>query len=232
MHLRNNLHLLVFLIIYSLNGFAQSSESQDSTKENYNHAIQFYILDELILGYKYHFTEMSAIRLIVNATGLFKDDDFKDVEYYERETDTTVYLENREIINSNQFFEIELQYLNYFKVHEIFQLYIGVGPFVSYRFKQYEDWDEEYHPSQNEWYKRYYKSNETLWNVGASALIGLEIVLYKNVNLFAEYEAAINIGWQSEDYYSSVNSFYTNERNHDTWGYELKGVRIGAGIYF
>ena len=232
MLLRNKLLLLVLFFFYSINGFTQSVENQDTTTENYNQAVQFYILDELIVGYKYLFTEESAIRLIVNATGLFKNDDYDDVKYFERETDTTVYLENRESTNSNQYFEIQLQYLYYFKVHNIFQIYLGTGPFVSYNFTQHEDWNETYYPSEDKWYNRYYKSNESIWSLGVSAVIGLEFTVYKNVSLFAEYEAALSIGWQNEDYYSSSSSYITENRNHDTWGYELKGIRIGATIYF
>lgn len=201
--------LFLFLLLYSINSFPQTDSETDSSKENYNHAIQFYILDEVIAGYKYHFTESSAMRLIVNATGAFNNKDAENIEYRENRADTVINYENQQVTTSDQFYEIKIQYLYYLKIHEIFQLFIGCGPFFSYRFEQNEEWYDRYYPGDDERYVGSYKHNENTWTLGTSALIGIECIVYNNVNLFVEYEATVSFGWQDIDDYFTGNSYST-----------------------
>jgi len=232
MNSKINIVLFSFLLFYPLICFSQEVTQTDSSKENYNQALQFYIINQVIVAYKYNFSENSSVRFMINATGLFNNKDGDEIEYREQTTDTITNFLNRQIITSNQFFEFKVHYLYQTSLHEIIKLYFGVGPFVNYRFRQDEQSQETYYPYSDIRYNSSYKSNETIWNVGLSSLVGLECIVYKNINLFVEYEATLNYGWQNNDYYSSGNTSNSDNNKYDLWGYELKGIRLGIGIYF
>lgn len=212
--------------------FSQTETIVDSSNEYYNHAIQFYIVNQVIVAYKYHFTEYSALRFTINATGLFSDEDMDIREFRELTTDTLTYYVDEKTIISDQFFELKAQYLYHFEIHNIVRLFLGCGPFVNYSFEQYERQTEAYYKNSNEIHSNYYKINENIWNVGISILAGLEVIVYKNISFFTEYEATIYRGWHNIDNYRAIN--YHSDENYsiNSWGYNLEGLRIGIGIYF
>jgi hypothetical protein len=221
--------LILFLLFTSI---CHSQSGIDSTKDEYNNTIQFYIVNEVIAAYKLNISENSSLRFIFNATGLFTDLDRDNTQYYERQTDTTVYIDNARTRTSDQFFEIKIQYLYNIELNKIINLYFGGGPFVNYNFYQREDWNERYYPGSNDIYKNHGITTENNWSVGISAVAGLEYTVYKSISLFVEYEADVSRGWQTRDYSSTSQANYTNDYETNIWTYELKGIRIGAGISF
>lgn len=231
MHIKIVLYSLIFISSFQLAGFSQGTEKKDSTSEAYNHEIQFYIINEIIAAYKYNFNGNSSLRLTFNVTGLFEDQNADEIEYRETRTDTLVGTEKRESTYSNHFFELKLQYLHNVKLKDIVQLYFGGGPFVNYNFTQNENSYEFYDNRSQEIRKGYGKNNSNIWHVGLSAVIGLELIVYKNINIFAEYEAIFQKGWRSVDQYSNNNT-YVNNNDYELNGYYLKGIRIGLGISF
>jgi hypothetical protein len=224
--------LFLFILFLPQVSFSQTDAQKDSSIESYNHEIQFYIVNEIIAAYKYKFDDNSSLRLILNATGMFTNQDADEIEYYELIADTLVGTEKTEITYSNHFFELKLQYLYNTKLHRIVQLYFGGGPFVNYNFEQNESTREINSERYQEIQKSYGKSNSNIWNVGLSAAVGLELIIYENINVFAEYEAIVQTGWRSTDQYSSSNNSYIRNNDYDQFGYYLKGIRIGLGICF
>ena len=89
---------------------------------------------------------------------------------------------------------------------------MGCGPFVNYSFEQYERQTEAYYKNSNEIHSNYYKINENIWNVGISILAGLEVIVYKNISFFTEYEATIYRGWHNIDNYRAIN--YHSDENY------------------
>lgn len=226
--------ILYFLIILSspqIDVFSQEIEKKDSTNESYNHEIQFYVINEIIAAYKYKFNDVSSLRLTFNVTGLLDDQNSEEIEYRETISDTLVGTEKRESIYSNHFFELKLQYLHSIRFENIVQLYFGGGPFVNYNFVQNENSYEVYDAASQEIRKGYGKSNSNIWHVGLSAVIGLQLMVYKNINVFAEYEAMFQKGWRSVDQYSYNNTYVVNN-DYDLNGYYIKGIRIGFGVCF
>lgn len=211
--------------------FSQTDVQKDSSIESYNNEIQFYVINEIIAAYKYNFDDNSSLRLTLNVTGLLADQNADEIEYRETTTDTLIGTEKRESIYSNHFFELKLQYLHNIKFEDIVQLYFGGGPFVSYNFIQNENTYEVYDTRSQEIRKGQGKSNSNIWFVGLSAVIGFEIIVYKNINVFAEYEATFHKGWRTVDQYS-YNNTYIDNNDYELNGYNLNGIRIGLGICF
>lgn len=228
MYIIKNIFLCFFILYCPNNIIAQA----DSSKVNYNQAIQFYIIDQVIVAYKYHFSDNSAVRITLNATGLFNNEDADEIDYRETRTDTLVYVENRENTSNNQFYEIKFQYLYHTQIHNIIKLFYGAGPFLSYQFYQDEVWRNYHEPNPADNYNTYFRSNSNILRVGMSLVIGLECTVYNNINLFTEYEAVVSRGWRNNDYFSDNQSFNSNDHSYDLWTYELKGLRAGICIYF
>jgi len=219
---------LLTSFFYSFVCYSQS----DTTQADYKHAIQFYVIDEIIAAYKYNFAENSAFRFVINATGLYNDKDSDEIEYREQISDTVTFYENYQTIRSNQYFEVKCQYLFFIDFNEIVKSYIGAGPFISYQFNQDESWRESFYSNSQDIHKGYWRMNENIWSVGFSAVIGLECKVFDNICLFTEYEGFVSRGWQTNDWFASNSTFNTNEYDIEIWTYELKGLRIGLGIYF
>lgn len=220
--------LLLTSIFSSVKSFSQS----DSTQVDYKHAIQFYVIDEIITAYKYQFAENSAFRVLINATGLYNDKDSDEIEYREQISDTVTFYENYQTIRSNQYFEVKCQYLFFIDFNEIVKSYIGAGPFVSYQFNQDESWRESFYSNSQDIHKGYWRMNESIWSLGVSALIGLECKVFENISLFTEYEGFVSRGWQTNDWFATNSTYNTDEYNIVIWSYELEGLRIGLSIYF
>ena len=230
MNLRFIVYLFLVILFLPFICFAQEVQL-DSSKENYKHEFQFYVVNDIIVAYKYQLCESSAFRLILNATGLFNDQEADEIQYIERTTDTLLAYENRQNSYSNHSFGIKFQYLFNTKLHRIIQLYFGGGPFVNYNFIQREDWYKSYSSNSQPISNIYNKSSENIWFVGISAVAGIECTIYNNINIFAEYEAVIEKGWRNIDQYSHNNTYINNNEYH-IWGYTLQGIRLGVGIYF
>lgn len=232
MNLKISVSLFLLTTLLLPVSFSQTVVQKDSSNESYNHEIQFYIIDEIIAAYKYKFSDNSSLRLTLNVTGLLDKQNADEIEYRETTTDTLIGTEKSESNYTNHFFELKLQYLHSIQFEDIVEVYFGGGPFVSYNFTQNEDSYEVYYTQSQEIRKGYGKRNSNLWYVGLSAVVGLEITVYKNINVFAEYEAAFQKGWRAVDQYSNNNNSYVNNNEYDLWGYNLKGIRIGLGICF
>ena len=224
-----SISIFLFFLFNSLN-FSQTNS--DLSNSFYNHELQFYVVNEIIAAYKFQFNDISAIRLKLNVTGLFNDEDSDEIEHYEKSLDTLMGTEKRESIYSNHTFGITFQYLYDIKLHRITHLYFGGGPFVNYSFAQNESYYEAYSYNSQQLAKSYSKSLNNIWHLGISTVVGIECNVYENINLFTEYEAIFQIGWRNVNSYSNSSATYLKNNNFENIGYSLIGIRIGIGINF
>lgn len=218
---------LFILFFYQILCYSQS----DSTQADYRHAIQFYVIDEIIAAYKYNFAENSALRFTVNATGLFTDKETERNEEIQRTYDSLNYYENNQNISSNQFYEIKIQYLFELDLNRIVTIFFGGGPFGTFEYNQREQSRtvKYYNAIYEDVSYAVWSYNETIWSAGLSVLIGLECKVYENINLFTEYECRVSKGWQN------IENILPNDKYEDSsslWTYELKGLRVGLSVYF
>ena len=227
MKLTLSLITLFNLVLYPIFCYSQS----DSAQANYKHAIQFYVIDEIIAAYKYNFAENSALRFTVNATGLFTDEETEKNEEINRTYDSLNYYENIQNISSNQFYEIKVQYLYELDLIKIVTIFFGGGPFGTLEFNHREDSRtvKYYNANYEDVSYAVWSFTETIWSAGLSVLVGLECKVYENINLFTEYEARVSKGWQNDEDILPDNKY---ERSSDLWSYELSGLRIGLSVYF
>ena len=134
-------------------------------------------------------------------------------------------------IYSNHYFELKVQYLHNINFKKIVSLYFGGGTFVSYNFVQNEFSSEVWESGNPQSRTSSGKNNSNIWQIGLSAVIGLELSVYENINVFAEYEAIFQKGWRTVDEYSNGRTYVRNN-DYELNGYSLKGIRIGFGICF
>jgi len=229
MLLRN---ITILLLLFTVFCPAQTESNTDSSANEYSNEIQFYIFNQVIAAYKYNISENSGLRFRVNVTGLFNNNKSENLEYTDPVTNIPDYHVKYQRINSNHFFEINIHYLYAINTNSVMHLFIGAGPFVNYNIYQTDNTTEYYNDEniKQDTYRNKYK--EDTWNLGISAVAGIECAIYKSINLFAEYEAAFSKGWFTRNYYVPNRIYYSSKEHYDEWNYELKGIRVGAGIYF
>lgn len=223
--------ILAFLIIFSFVSLAQQKSSPDSSQNLNNNEFQFYIYNQVIVAYKYNFNGNSGLRFKANITGFFNDRKSENLEYSDPETNNPDYHRVYKDLRLDHFFELSIQYLYTIKAHPYLNLFFGSGPFANYDYRLSKGIIEYY--SDKNVFQGYSQNqnNENLWNLGISVTAGFECFVYNNINIFAEYEAAFSRGWVIRKYSTSLNS-YSNEQRFDEWNYELRGLRLGIGIYF
>jgi hypothetical protein len=228
MLLRN---ITILLLLFTVFCPAQTESNTDSSANEYSNEIQFYIFNQVIAAYKYNISENSGLRFRVNVTGLFNDKKSEYLEYNDPVTNSPDYHTKYSDIGSDHFFELNVHYLYSIHVNSIIHSFFGCGPFVNYDIMVTEGTQEYFNDENISQGTSYSKHKNYTWNLGISAVAGIECTVYRNLNLFTEYEAAFSKGWSTKDYYSSPN-YYSSKVKYDEWNYELKGIRVGVGIYF
>ncbi len=231
MHYKFKNNVLIFIILFPLVCFSQTGSKVDSTNKN-SHSIQFYLINQVIAGYKYDFSEHSSLRFLINASGLFNNKDADNIKYTDYSYDTVTYSTNRHIITNNQFYEVKCQYLFQNNLSEIVKLFFGGGPMFNYRFVRNEETAEQKNSNDNKILTNYYKRDENTWNLGISAVAGIECSVYGNITLFSELEMLFYYGKQNNESYNQTSSYSSVNDKYEIRGYELRSLRVGIGVYF
>ncbi|MCK9426551.1 MAG: hypothetical protein M0Q21_10975 [Ignavibacteriaceae bacterium] len=216
---------LVLILFFPIFTFSQQTVLPDSSKESYNHTIQFYIINEVIVAYKYHFTENSAVRFTLNASGFFNETE-SDKNSNSKQTDY------RKDIYGTHLYEVKAQYLYNLKMKKMINLFFGGGLLGNYKFSPRSGEYRTYYLNTGDVSEGYSESKNVIWHLGISAVAGLECLIYENINLFAEYEVQLTKGWEKDEYSTSSDLDYTRTYTYHMKGYSMKGLRIGLGINF
>lgn len=220
-----------FLSLVVLFNTSVYSQAPDSTQSDmYNHAIQFYLVNEIIVAYKHNIASNSAIRFLVNATGLFKDKISDEQIIYENRYGL---VQEREIINyviNEHFYETKIQYLYSIDINKLLVFYFGGGPVFNYQFRNSEGSDKRYNSSDSITYSYSNQTIERNLGLGISALAGLDCNIYENINMFVEYEGLVTRSWQRREFISNVT--YLDYLDFNIWTFELKGLRMGLSVNF
>ncbi len=212
--------------------FSQSVAESDSSKTEYKHAIQFYILNDIVVAYKYHFSEASALRITADFSGSYNNKDSEKSEYWDEDADTLISYMKSNYIHSDDYFELKVEYLYQIKLHDPVDLFVGCGGFVNYDFRLSDGSSYHYTPESILDGSGYNRWTSTMWKTGITLSLGIEAALYKNIAVFSEYQAQIYKGWEETGNSGSSGGGKTSRNNYTDWGYELRSIRIGVGIYF
>ncbi len=212
--------------------FSQSVAESDSSKAEYNHAIQFYILNDIVVAYKYHFSRESALRITADFSGSYNNKDSEKSEYWDEDADTLRSYDKNKDIRSDDYFELTIEYLYLIKLHNPVYLFFGCGVFVNYDFRCIDY--NRYHYTPDSYFNgsSYSRYTNTAWKTGITLSLGIEAALYKNIAIFSEYQAQIYKGWEETGNSSSSGGGKTSRNNYTDWGYELRSIRIGVAVYF
>ena len=203
--------VLLFLIIVIGIVHSQTTEvNADSISTN--HAISFFILNELSLAYSYSFTPNSIGRANFRYSA----------NYYEkegtREDPSSSFLSDRYDFSNQQNFRLDLHYIYQIKPINPVILYLGFGPSLSY----------EYGADQitiNDVIRL--SSNQEIWKFGLSGILGVKGQIIDFLSIFAEYNASYL--YTNDKYY-----LYSLSVKDSYEGYEflLEDIKVGVSLHF
>lgn len=224
--------LSLFLLPEILFATSVYSQTDDSTNvKSYNNAIQFYIVDEIIVAYKYSLTSNSSLRFLVNASGLFTEKNSDEQIIYDFRYGDVQNREKTDTKSTSHFYELKTQYLYDIEINKILKVYFGGGLLFNYQYAYSENWYERVY-SDSSTYSYTYQSIEQSFGIGLSALAGLDCKIYDNIKMFVEYEATGTRSWQTKDNSNRSVSYRDDKFDIDIWTFELKGLRIGLTVNF
>jgi hypothetical protein len=184
------------LVIWS-SAYAQSEQSEAGEAKNSLRAgvwaLQFRINNNFTLGgfqggvisLKHHRSARSAFRLGLSL-GFAADD---DQSYLTTRNDTVIVDGKQDRRNNRQNVRLDLQYVRYPNPGSRVNLFVGVGPLLSY-YRNYYEQESNTAVAYQE---------RTSWGVGASGQLGVEWFATKSISLHAEYGVFIQYVWSSEE---------------------------------
>jgi len=238
-----SLHILFIglFLLFATSLFAQAPK--DSLKAGSfhftKHSLQFSVVDFFrissfqgaTLSYKYHFSDRLALRVGVGLRGSQDNGDFK----YERNTDTTSFKYDTERNNTN--IDITSQLIYYFSPYKQIKVYAGMGPYFLIGNSSDEKKNFSTDPTTNYSYNlRNYKT--THYEIGVSAVYGLEWFFKKNMSLLAEYSSRLSYIIRSSErtvFKSSASAtdiINSDKSKSSGWGIYSAGAKMGLTVYF
>jgi hypothetical protein len=192
-------------------------------------AVQFFLIGQATVAYKYHLSSASALRLSADISGLF-----------ERETeDATSYDQSSRSSENNtdrEFVSLAAEYLYCFNTTNKVRFFLAGGPSVTLDRQKEVNSRSEVDSYSTDSYQYDYSS--VLWKFGIKASAGIECHVYEFLSFVAQYHVLATYG--PNDYKSSSTSSSTfsnspithhGEQHTRVWRLELSSIRIGASIY-
>ncbi len=232
--------ILSFIIITSFgaSSFGQNirvTEEKENSLKKGMFAVQIGVGSNFTLGSfqdftaaaKYHFSNRIALRLSAS----YDYHHFEGRQYiYEYTPDSNyVYFPDVGVVES---YNTQLQFIYYLKSKSDINVYLGIGPRVSYAYDLRRDNIESYYNLQDSYYNVIRNKS---WSIGGSASLGFEWFPFKSLSLTAEYFAYAQKG--KTDYELSRYNFdgtrtkqYTND--YDTKDLYWKNAFLGLTLYF
>lgn len=185
--------LVIWHSAYAQNEQSEASEPKNSLRAGV-WALQFRINNNFTLGgfqggvisLKHHRSARSAFRLGLTL-GFTADDD--DESFVMTRNDTVIAEGQQDRRNNGQNVRLDLQYVRYPNPGSRVNLFVGIGPLLSY-FRNYYETESNTVVSYQE---------RTSWGVGASGQLGVEWFATKNISLHAEYGVHVQYVWSSEE---------------------------------
>ncbi len=209
---------ILWILCYS-NGLSQSSnQTPDSLfYKNSIHSFQFYLLDEVIAGYRYKFSENKAIRVTVNFGDLFRKEKQVNEDYFYSQSSQTLKKQSRETTSSDQRYKLAIQYVYIFYLQKPVSVFVTAGPYGYYHY--YPDYSyTDYDSTTNS-----HSGKE--WGVGFAAVAGIECSVFKRVSIIAELETSFDYGWFTWKHDDGKESYRVKNSS-------ISGIRIGGAICF
>ena len=236
--------LLLFSFLFTGTDYLFAQETEKPAGENQHltsNYFDFYFINGYAVAYRFSANENSALRLQLDFSRAFSDAN-TDV--------TTIYTQNFSPVTSQSttgdskssstnlslFFQYTYNIYKSDKGHA----YVGGGPFLSYSKSITENNSNEANSNtfSSTYVQNNYNSNRSI-GLGICLLVGIQGYLTNNIVVFAETQITGGKNWDKFEYTSTYIQYYASSqsstlnrqnRNNNSWYYNLTSIRIGIGI--
>ena len=138
--------------------------------------------------------------------------------------------------NVTQNFNLAVNYVWISNIAREVNLYLGVGPLITFYRNHNESNSEEIPSAQNNYNKSFYETTSTSFGLGLQGVIGVECNLTEKISLLAEFNLNGTYSWdhwkfEDESETTSLSRAENTEDGH-SWNYELNNIRIGVAYRF
>lgn len=232
---RSKLLLLsIALLTTNISLFAQN----DSV--SYKNQLQFNLINGYSLSYVNLFCPSSGLRFKVDLGFNGSSEKSDNIQNYfnsnpnNQSNDQQKF--NEDHTNSSQYFNLVVNYIWISNITKEINLYMGIGPLISYSRNHSEDNDDAIFSIQNNNSKSIFESTSSFFGLGLQGVVGVECNMTEKISLFAEFNLDGTYSWEYWKY-SSENQTTSLSRTENTedgnsWNYELNNIKIGIAYRF
>ena len=226
--------LLVAILISNFSLFAQN----DSL--SYKNQLQFHLIDGYSLSYLNLFSPSSGIRFKIdlNFRGSSGSSDVTQNYFYNNSNnqskDQQKIKENWS--SSSQYFNLAVNYIWISNISKEINLYLGIGPLISYSRNYSNDDDKTTLTTPNSNSESIYESTSSSFGLGVQGVIGVECNITEKISLLAEFNLNGTYSWNHwlYDYENQSTGSNRTENTEDgsSWNYELNNLKVGIAYRF
>lgn len=226
----SQLSLIVLTVLFSsISLFAQT----DSV--SYKSQLQFHLINGYSLSYLNLFCPSSGIRFKVDI-GLNGSSGNKDrsQNYYSIINKSQKFKDD--MANSAQYFNLSVSYMWRSNIAKGINLYLGIGPLISYSRNHTENNSETMPSTENSYSKSFYETTSSTFGFGIQGVLGVECNITEKISLLAEFNLNGTYSWDHWKYiyetqYVNLNRT-ENTEDGNTWNYGLNNLKIGIAYRF
>ncbi|NJD22350.1 MAG: hypothetical protein FIA82_06720 [Melioribacter sp.] len=207
---------------------------------SYKSQLQFNLINGYSLSYLNLFCTSSGIRFKID---LGAHGSFQNLDRSQSSSDNSLNNPfsqqqkfNEEQENVTQNFNIVVNYLWISNIAKEVNLYLGIGPLISYYRTHSENNSKDVPTTQNNYNKSFYEITSSSFGLGLQGVVGVECNLTEKISLLAEFNLNGSYSWDhwkfsDENETTSLSRAENTEDGH-SWNYELNNIKIGIAYRF
>ncbi|MCX6175209.1 MAG: outer membrane beta-barrel protein [Ignavibacteriales bacterium] len=226
--------LLLAILTTNFSLFAQN----DSV--SYKSQLQFHLINGYSLSYLNLFCPSSGIRFKIDLRFNGTSEDRDNIQNsFDNNPNNPISEEQKfkdNQANSSQNYNLAVNYMWISNIAKEINLYLGIGPLISYSRNHAVDNDETIPSTQNSYVKSFYEATSSSFGLGIQGVIGVECNITEKISMLAEFNLNGTYSW---DYwkYNSENQSTSLSRTENTedgssWNYGLDNIKIGIAYRF
>jgi len=207
---------------------------------SYKSQLQFNLINGYSLSYLNLFCPSSGIRFKID---LGAHGSFQNLDRSQSSSDNSLNNPfnqqqkfNEEQENVTQNFNIVVNYLWISNITKEVNLYLGIGPLISYYRNHSENNSKDVPTTQSDYNKSFYEITSSSFGLGLQGVIGVECNLTEKISLLGEFNLNGSYSWDhwkfsDENETTSLSRAENTEDGH-SWNYELNNIKIGIAYRF
>ncbi|MEW6702103.1 MAG: hypothetical protein AB1298_05235 [Bacteroidota bacterium] len=235
--MKPKLFLFVFVSVFTLTTYSQtkSEVQKDSVSNSDLWAIQFQLSQDFQLT-TFEGSTLSLKRILSSGDalrfGISIDGNYSNTDNEDKNLLAPPSVSNTKNDQTTIGFSVSALYLWYSKIKNHVSVYYGVGPTLSFGYNKTKNTTSNFGAT-------YQTSSEninsnTSYGFGASAKLGIEWFLLKNISVIGEYGTDMRLTFSKTKIERNANASKLAETTSDTnrFLFTSSGVRVGFSIYF